>query len=103
MVFSKEKLLSVGIQGVFTPIASFAVYPNPTISGEASIIYNVEQAFDSPKLTIQNMNGVVVYNASLDGSIGLHQYKLNQPFASGTYLVVISTAEGKMVQKLIVQ
>ncbi len=103
MVFSKEKLLSVGIQGVFTPIASFAVYPNPTISGEASIIYNVEQAFDSPKLTIQNMNGVVVYNASLDGSIGLHQYKLNQPFASGTYLVVISTAEGRMVQKLIVQ
>ncbi len=102
-VFSKEKLLSVGISGINVPVASMAIYPNPAPASHVNIVYNVEQSLESVVMTVQNIHGAIIYTVQLDGSIGLHQYDFNQPLATGTYVVAIRTKEGNMVQKLVVQ
>lgn len=102
-VFSKEKLLSVGISGINVPVASMAIYPNPAPASHVNIVYNVEQSLESVVMTVQNIRGAIIYTVQLDGSIGLHQYDFNQPLATGTYVVAIRTKEGNMVQKLVVQ
>lgn len=105
-IFSKEKLYtSTSVQAVNgTPVASMALYPNPSNGQNVTVVYSFEQAVPAAMLTITDMAGRTVAHTTLDNAAGLHQHSVQtQQLVPGMYLVDILAGDNHVQQKLIVQ
>lgn len=104
-IFSKEKLSSVGIKDeTGNTNAILSIYPNPSSGGNATIIYDFENASSSAILNVYDLSGKTIFSEKLNSSSGLHAYNLNtSAFNSGMYFVTIEFEGNRIQQKLIVQ
>jgi hypothetical protein len=83
--------------------ATISVYPNPTTG---PIYLTLPSTFGkSVKVTIANLSGQLIHSETFqlrDGSVP-YQLKLNQPMASGLYLIGIHSETAKQQLKLMVR
>jgi hypothetical protein len=104
-IFSKEKLSSVGIKdetGNTNEILS--IYPNPSIGGSTTIVYNFENIVTSAILNIYDLSGKIIYSEQLNNNSGLHTYNLNTTsLNAGLYIVSIDVDGRRLQQKLIIR
>ncbi|MES2396661.1 MAG: T9SS type A sorting domain-containing protein [Bacteroidota bacterium] len=104
-MFSKELLSSVGIKDeAKNNTALLSVYPNPTVGGNTTIIYDFEKSVSSAVLNVYDLSGKAVYSENLNNNTGLHTHNLiTSVLKSGMYFVTIEF-EGEVIQqKLIIQ
>jgi hypothetical protein len=91
------------IDGDFTGVVS--VYPNPT-NGVFSVVYTNESAVDQDAtIQIADMAGRILFEESTMIMNGRLQadWDLTSVLSTGVYFVRINTAEGSMVNKVIVE
>jgi hypothetical protein len=79
-------------------IADIRVYPNPSNG-----LFNLEVAGldQSVNVSIENIQGQVVYQGMVNGNGRMELNIQNQ--AAGIYMLHLSTEQGRVVRKLIVQ
>ena len=104
-IFSKEKVAAASLKDIEgNTTAVLSVYPNPTNTGTATIIYDFENNVSSAVVTVSDMAGKTIFSDNLENNIGLHTYDLNTTlFNAGVYFVTVEFEGSKIQQKLIVQ
>jgi uncharacterized protein YjbI with pentapeptide repeats len=104
-IFSKEKLSSVGIKDeTGNTNAIVSIYPNPSIGGSTTIVYNFENIVTSAILNIYDLSGKIIYSEQLNNNSGLHTYNLNTTsLNAGLYIVSIDVDGRRLQQKLIIR
>ncbi|MDF2456238.1 MAG: hypothetical protein K0R51_2231 [Cytophagaceae bacterium] len=101
--FTQEKMSTV--TGLFnsTDKASLAVYPNPTATGNATLIYDFSNN-NNAVLTVSDLTGNVVYTENIQSASGLNAYTFSTAsLTSGLYVVSLNTNGGVLQQKLMVK
>lgn len=99
--YAKQKLSTLDIQGN----TQFAIYPNPVINKEVTIVYDNAKNLDSNiQVEIYNLTGQKVYSTSLNRQTGLFQrtLKLNK-LAQGVYIMNIVAGSDVKSEKLIIK
>ena len=80
---------------------TFTLYPNPCKQRVVNLIYEISSDELLGKGTVLDMNGLVVYDFSLENS-GLRTKKLNlEHLAAGAYVVCYNSGTTLLRQKLI--
>ena len=105
-MFSKEKLYTqTGIQeAAGTTKASMALYPNPAVGTNVSVIYSLPTTATTATLTVSDMAGRTVSETTLLAQQGLQQYQLPaSSLKAGSYIINLHTGNSSVQQKLIVQ
>ena len=98
--FNTESISSLGIDGL-TASHTFTLYPNPSKQRVVNLIYEISSDELHGKGTVLDMNGLVVYDFSLEDG-GLRNKKLNlEHLASGAYIVCYNYGTQILRQKLI--
>lgn len=102
--FTQQKVSTVtGIFGEASDKASLAVYPNPTATGHATVIYDFTNN-SSAVLTVSDLTGNVVYAETIQSASGLNAYSFSTAsLKSGLYVVSLNTNGGVLQQKLMVK
>ncbi|MEZ5016854.1 MAG: T9SS type A sorting domain-containing protein [Flavipsychrobacter sp.] len=105
IMFSKTKLAAVTVKNkVQETIATVAVSPNPSFGNDVTVVYSFAKDEKLANISVYSLTGKLVISEKLDSSKGLHQYLIPaSKLVSGTYVVVVSTADGRATQKLIVR
>ncbi|XOV66586.1 MAG: T9SS type A sorting domain-containing protein [Fluviicola sp.] len=97
-VFSKERVANASIEE-FEDITSFGVHPNPA-EEYVTVVFNSNK---TTRLSIKDMNGSVRSQESIPFT-GFNTKTLSvTDFPAGVYFVHLTTENGKLTQKLIVQ
>lgn len=104
-MFSKELLSSVGIKDeAKNNPALLSVYPNPSVGGNTTIIYDFENSVSSVVLNVYDLSGKTVYSEKLNSNSGLHTHNLiTSVLKSGMYFITIEFEGESIQQKLIIQ
>lgn len=103
-ILSKEKLSAIGIDEVKNSDFSLAVYPNPSNSGQVTIIYDITAESNKCELEIIDMSGKIIESKNLMLGDELKTISLNTSiYKSGIYIVRITTDQKSIQQKLIIQ
>ncbi|MBL57103.1 MAG: hypothetical protein CMP61_07950 [Flavobacteriales bacterium] len=99
--FTKEKITSsVGTQEL--NISSVGTFPNPA-SNLLNIVFDQKNA-DESKIDIYNISGVKIYSNTIQGHRGINTLKLNvDNYASGLYMINISSQGGSILSKIMVK
>jgi hypothetical protein len=96
---------SVGVNEVENALSNLSVYPNPT-SGNVSVQFMAEQELTAASLTLLSLDGAVLYSVDL-GKVSkgaeLTEIVETKSLAAGVYFIQLTAAEGKQVEKVIVQ
>ena len=87
-----------------TALQSFNVFPNPQLSGgDLSVSYNINKPLDA-NISIQSISGEILSQQDVQLLNGLHQFQLRtDQLATGLYFLVLSTTEGRAVEKIVIQ
>lgn len=104
--FSKEVMTTTSVKNTAgATVAQLSLYPNPSNASQATnIVYSIETANKSAKLSIYDMTGRVVYNVALETNIGLHTMQLPaNTLTAGMYIVNLQTENGAVQQRLSVK
>lgn len=100
--FSKEMISTAGLNTLTKDAANVVVYPNPA-STTVSLILDNEDA-SSVNVTIQNMQGQVVYQNQLSGKNNFEVKNISVAgLESGVYFVNVETAQNKITKKLVIK
>jgi len=86
-------------------VSNFVVYPNPS-SNTQDVIIDMTSEWNGPaSLTITNIAGQVVSNKSIQIQNGQQQLVASQggDIQSGVYFIKLSTAQGNVTRKLVIQ
>ena len=99
--FTKQKITTtVGSQEL--NISSVGTYPNPA-SDVLNIVFDQKNA-DESKVDMYNLSGVLILSRTIQGNTGLNTLKLNvDHYASGLYMVNVSSQGGSVVTKVLVK
>ena len=102
--FTQEKLSTVtGVFGEASDKASLSVYPNPTASGHATVLYDFSNS-NNAVLTVSDLTGNVVYSENIPSASGLNAYTFStSSLKTGLYIVSLSANGGVLQQKLMVK
>lgn len=104
-IFTKEKIASAGLydlDGKTTTL--FSIYPNPSSSGNVTIIYDFEKNVRVAKLTIIDVTGKNIATTDLTNTVGLHTHLLEtNTMKAGIYFVSLEVDGEKIQQKLILE
>lgn len=102
--FTQEKVSTVtGIFGEASDKASLAVYPNPTASGNATVIYDFANS-NNAVLTVADLTGNILYTENISAASGLSTYTFSTAsLKTGLYLVSLNANGGVLQQKLMVK
>lgn len=83
--------------------ASLAVYPNPTASGNATILYDFSNS-NNAVLNVSDLTGNIVYSENIPSASGLNAYTFSTAsLKTGLYVVSLSANGGVLQQKLMVK
>ena len=98
--FDTEVVSSLGIDGLSSS-NTFTLYPNPSKQRVVNLIYEISSDELLGKGAVLDMNGLVVYDFSLENG-GLRNKTLNlEHLASGAYIVCYNYGTKILRQKLI--
>jgi hypothetical protein len=102
--FTQQKVSTVtGIFGEASDKASLAVYPNPTASGNATVLYDFSNS-NHAVLSVSDLTGNVVYSENIQSASGLNAYTFStSAFKTGLYIVSLTANGGVLQQKLMVK
>ncbi len=102
--FTQQKVSTVtAVFGEASDKASLAVYPNPTATGNATVIYDFSNN-NNAVLTVSDLTGNVVYTKNIQSAAGLNAYTFSTAsLNSGLYVVSLNTNGGVLQQKLMVK
>jgi hypothetical protein len=100
--FIKESIVSANTIDI-DKINSFAIYPNPSINKEITVLYDLNNNSTDNYLNIYNTNGSLVDTHKLN-SIGFTQKKISiSHLNAGVYFVNLISGNSRITNKLIVQ
>jgi|TARA_B110000238_G_C16142637_1_gene447241 hypothetical protein len=104
LTFVLEDVSSLGFESVSANLA-FGIYPNPSINGEVSIIYeNTTATSENNNIRIFSMNGLEVYSAKAKNDVGLFNKTINiSSLKSGIYIVNFQSGKSVSSKKLIIK
>jgi len=99
--FTKQKIgTTVGAPEL--NISSVGTYPNPA-SDLLNIVFDQKNA-DEVRIEVYNISGVVISSQSIHGNGGLNTLKLDVGnYASGLYMVNVSSQGGSVLSKVLVK
>ncbi|MBL7919952.1 MAG: T9SS type A sorting domain-containing protein [Bacteroidia bacterium] len=105
VVFSKEKLSTVGITDVMGNIISkVTVYPNPSNGSNTTLLFSNESEIVKVLVSIIDLNGKLISEETITTSNGINLYNLNtQLLNSGVYFIQLNAGGNETTQKLIIQ
>ncbi len=105
VVFSKEKLSTVGIADVTGNIISkVTVYPNPSNGSNTTLLFSTENEIAKIAIAIMDINGKLISEDTITTNNGINQHILNAAsLNSGVYFIQLNAASYKTIQKLIIQ
>lgn len=105
VVFSKEKLSTVGIADVTgNVISKVTVYPNPSSGSNTTLLFSTENETAKILISIVDLNGKLISEEIISANNGLNQHTLNtSTLNSGVYLIQLNAGSYKTTQKLIIQ
>ena len=99
--FTKQKITTT-VGSPELNISSVGVYPNPA-SDVLNIVFDQKNA-DESKIDIYNISGILIHSHTIQGNTGLNTLKLNvDNYASGLYMVNVSSQGGSVVTKVLVK
>jgi len=103
--FEKQKVSAVGISDLNNqPLATLAVYPNPSSNDNATVIYSFEKPVSTASLTIFDLSGKVILTENVSTGSGLNTFSLsNQNLSQGLYFISLNLDEQRITQKLIIK
>jgi hypothetical protein len=101
--FTREKLSSASLSNEGKPSITFSLYPNPTNTGQAHLVYDAKE-HTSFTTTIMSSTGEVVlqFNIKSNGSFETKTLDVSN-LESGIYFVEVSSNGQRTTQKLIIQ
>jgi hypothetical protein len=98
--FSKELISAVSIEENIN-LLNVAVYPNPSIGGDISLVFNLES--DQALVQIFDLSGRIIGEQSFQGR-GFKQRRLNLDAANaGTYILRLVSGKSSITKKIIIQ
>ena len=98
--FNTEVVSAAGIDA-FENSQTFTLYPNPSNDRSVNLIYEIASNGSIGQGTILDMNGLVVYDFSLETG-GLRNKKLHlEHLGAGAYIVCYNSGKALLRQKLI--
>ncbi|MDB5255325.1 MAG: hypothetical protein JWM14_20 [Chitinophagaceae bacterium] len=102
--FTQQKVSTVtGVFGEASDKASLAVYPNPTASGNATVLYDFSNS-NNAVLSVSDLTGNVVYTENIQSAPGLNAYTFStSSLKTGLYVVSLTANGGVLQQKLMVK
>lgn len=102
-IFTKEKIVTAGIEDNNASIYNLGMFPNPA-NEIVNIIYSTKET-NRVGITIFDLTGKTVYTQnSLGTSMGLNQYQIDvSGFTKGIYVVSLSNGHQRVQQKLIIK
>ena len=102
-IFSKELLSPVSVSEVHAGLTVLSVYPNPVENSYATVVYD-NAANEQPELTVNDMNGKIVFETALPNTPGIQKITLNTAgYDAGVYILSIRSKTQLTQQKLIVR
>lgn len=102
--FTQQKVSTVtGLFGPSSDKASLSVYPNPTASGNATVIYDFSNSTNAV-LSVSDLTGNVVHTEIVSSATGLNAYTFSTAaLKTGLYVVSLNANGGVLQQKLMVK
>lgn len=105
-IFSREKIFTAAPTSVADIAAQpklLQLFPNPATT-QATVVCDFGTQGTPAVLELTDLTGRSVKRVALGAPVGLQQYNLPlSGVAAGTYLLSVQTAQGRLVQKLIIQ
>ena len=103
-MFSKEEIISVGLQENKHESLNLKIYPNPATNGNVHILYDIKHFVADATLSLYDISGKRIFGSELNKSIGFHDFRMNvEGLKAGMYFISIYS-KGKSIQrKLIIQ